>query len=59
MMYRGMPHMHEKNGTRLRDELLAVEAIIAAHREEYLSLLASVDARRQWLERKAKNERSQ
>lgn len=59
MMYRGAAHMHDKNGARLRDELQAIEALIAAHRDEYLSLLASIDARRQWLERKAKNERAQ
>jgi len=59
MMYRETAHIHDKNGARLRDELLAIEALIAAHREEYLALLASIDARRQWLDRKSKNERAQ
>lgn len=39
-------------GERLKDELLAVAALIAAHRGEFVILLADIDARRQWLERK-------
>lgn len=51
--------IHDRRGNRLRDELLAIEALIAAHPEEFRDLLASIDARRQWLERKSKNERAQ
>ena len=51
--------IHERRGVRLRDELLAIEALIAAHAQEFRDLLASIDARRQWNERKAKNERAQ
>lgn len=46
-------------GHRVLDELLAIESLIAAHREEFQQLIAGADARRQWLERKAKNERAQ
>lgn len=44
-------------GERLKDELLAIASLIAAHPDEFRSLLTGMDARRQWLERKARNER--
>ncbi len=49
----------EINGHRLKDELLAMAALAAAHPQEFRELIAGMDARRQWIERKAKNERSQ
>lgn len=49
----------ETNGHRLKDELLALAALAAAHPEEFRQHIAALDARRQWLERKSKNERSQ
>lgn len=39
-------------GERLKDELLAIATLIAAHSEEFKGLLADMNARRQWLERK-------
>lgn len=39
-------------GERLKDELLAMAALIALHPAEFVSLLADMSARRQWLERK-------
>jgi len=54
-----MRETSERRGHLLRDELFAVESLIAAHPDEFRDLLASIDARRQWLDRKAKNERSQ
>lgn len=50
---------NKDRGHRVLDELLAIELLIAAHSEEFQQLLASVDARRQWVERKAMNERAQ
>lgn len=49
----------KERGHSLLDELRAIEALIAAHPQEFRELLAGVDARRQWLARKAQNERSQ
>lgn len=46
-------------GERLKDELQAIAALIAAHPDEFLQLLTGMDARRQWLERKARNEKAQ
>jgi len=40
-------------GNRLKDELLAVETLIAAHREEFDSLVNAAEQRREWNERKA------
>lgn len=54
-----MQTTRDKRGHLLRDELLAVESLIAAHPDEFRELLASIDARRQWLDRKSKNERAQ
>ncbi|HDZ39501.1 MAG TPA: hypothetical protein ENH62_14710 [Marinobacter sp.] len=41
-----------KNGHRLKDELLAIEALIAAHREEFNELLEARRQRQEWLDRK-------
>lgn len=48
-----------ERGERLKDELLAIAALIAAHPDEFRSLLTGMDARRQWLERKSRNEKTQ
>ena len=40
----------KKNGPRLKDELLAIETLIAEHREEFDTLLQ----RQQWIDRKAR-----
>ena len=42
-----------RRGYRLRDELMAIETLILAHTDEFRALLTDIDARRQWLERKA------
>lgn len=57
--YRGKVYETERNGHVLKDELQAIEALIAAHPDEFAQLLSGIDARRQWLERKARNERAQ
>jgi hypothetical protein len=44
---------------RLKDELRAIAALIAAHPEEFRELLTGMDARRQWLERKSRSEKAQ
>jgi hypothetical protein len=49
---------HEKRGHRLKEELLAIEALIGAHPEEFRKLLAAIAARQEWRDRKAKNERA-
>ena len=41
-----------KRGCRLRDELLAIAALIEAHRNEFESHIAETEQRREWLERK-------
>jgi hypothetical protein len=51
--------IHERRGCQLRDELLAIELLIAAHAEEFRQLLGGIDARRQWVERKSRNEKAQ
>lgn len=40
-------------GHSLKDELLAIANLIAAHREEFDALIAADQARREWLEKKA------
>lgn len=45
----------DDRGMRLRDELLAVAALIEAHSEEFHGHMAATDQRRQWLEKKAAN----
>jgi hypothetical protein len=40
-------------GNQLRDELLAIEALIAAHPDEFKQSIADIQSRREWLERKA------
>ena len=41
-----------KRGCRLRAELLAIAALIEAHRNEFESHIAETEQRREWLERK-------
>lgn len=40
-------------GVRLRDELLAIAALIDAHREEFNSHIENTEQRRAWLDKKA------
>jgi hypothetical protein len=45
-------------GRVLWDELLAIEALIAAHREEFDAHLVATQQRRDWIDRKAAFEKS-
>jgi len=40
-------------GTRLRDELVAVAALVEAHREEFEAHINQTEQRREWLAKKA------
>lgn len=42
-----------KRGLRLHDELLAIAALVEAHREEFDAHVTATGQRRSWLERKA------
>lgn len=43
----------EDRGQRLKDELLAIAALIEAHREEFDATITEVVQRREWLSKKA------
>lgn len=43
----------DERGTRLRDELLAIAALIEAHPAEFAAHLSATEQRREWLEKKA------
>lgn len=45
-------------GNRLRDELLAIEALIDAHKDEFLSHIETTEQKRAWLEKKAAHQAS-
>ena len=47
----------DDRGQRLKDELLAISALIEAHREEFDAHVMATEQRREWLERKAAMER--
>lgn len=47
-----------KRGLRLHDELLAIAALIAEHREAFDAMVAESAARRDWLEKKADHEKA-
>lgn len=49
----GYHYNPERNGSRLRDELQAIAALIAAHPEEFQSSVNAIEQRRAWLEKKA------
>jgi hypothetical protein len=40
-------------GQRLKDELIAIAALIEAHKEEFANIMTSNVQRREWLEKKA------
>jgi hypothetical protein len=44
---------HRNNGDLLHDELVAIAALIEAHREEFANSLRVTSQRRAWLEQKA------
>ena len=43
----------DDRGTRLKAELIAIEVLINAHRDEFEATLKENDQRREWLEKKA------
>ncbi len=43
--------------TRLKDELVAIAALIEAHREEFESIIETNSQRREWLQKKAEMKR--
>ena len=43
----------ESRGHRLKDELVAIAALIEAHREEFDAIIRENEQRREWLDRKA------
>jgi hypothetical protein len=47
---------HHDRGQRLRDELIAIAALIDAHREEFDATISANSQRREWLEKKAAHE---
>jgi|SRR5580765_4858634 hypothetical protein len=47
----------EDRGHRLKDELLAIAALIEAHREEFDAAITAGQQRREWLEKKAAMQR--
>jgi hypothetical protein len=46
-------HDSTEHGQRLRDELLAVAALIEAHRQEFDEHVKGTEGRREWIARKA------
>lgn len=46
-------YAHKDRGVRLRDELYAIAALIAAHQEEFEASVTATEQRRDWLEKKA------
>lgn len=43
----------DDRGQRLKDELLAIAALISAHQDEFDATISASEQRREWLERKA------
>lgn len=50
---RGEAKARNERGQRLKDELLAIAALIESHREEFDALIAETEQRREWVEKKA------
>lgn len=44
---------HANRGNRLKDELVAIAALIDAHREEFDANVSAIEQRRDWNEKKA------
>jgi hypothetical protein len=51
----GYGYRRNDRGTRLRDELLAIAALIEMHRDEFDAHITQTEERRVWLEKKATN----
>lgn len=50
-------HSRDDRGQRLKDELIAIAALIEAHRDEFEATITANEQRRDWLEKKAALER--
>lgn len=55
--WEGTRYAREDRGQRLKDELLAIAALVEAHREEFDGLVTAAGQRREWLARKAAMEK--
>lgn len=51
--YGGGYRARSDRGERLKDELLAIAALIEAHRDEFDTFMTTTEQRREWLEKKA------
>ncbi len=49
-------YAHKDRGVRLRDELFAIAALIAAHPDEFAAHVAETEGRREWLKKKAEHQ---
>ena len=49
----GRGYRRRDRGERLRDELVAIAALIEAHRDEFDALISESEQRRAWLEKKS------
>lgn len=47
----------DKRGQRMRDELVAIAALIEAHPDEFAANIEAIERRREWLEKKAEIKR--
>lgn len=54
----GWLYQKDRNGVRPRDELIAIAALIEAHRDEFLANISATQQRREWLEKKAEHEQA-
>lgn len=54
----GWRYHKDRNGARLRDELLAIAALIEAHRDEFDAHVMATEQRRDWLDKKAEHEQA-
>lgn len=55
--WEGVRWSRENRGQRLKDELLAIAALIEAHREEFDAHVQATTQRREWLDKKAAMEK--
>lgn len=51
--WEGVRYSREDRGHRLKDELIAIAALIEAHRQEFDAHVSATEQRREWLKKKA------
>jgi len=56
--WEGVRYGRTDRGERLRDELLAIAALIEAHPDEFDAHVAATEQRRAWLQKKSANEKA-